>query len=67
MGQLRRAIMPIAATFALSSPSTANIVKFEILKADSPAFEGRRFGAVGTDDRIVARAARAGNIHIPKD
>jgi Alpha/beta hydrolase domain len=59
MGQLRRAIILIAAVFAFASPSAAKIVKFEILKIESPAFEGRTFGAVGTYDRIVARATIA--------
>ena len=59
MGQLRRAIMLIAATVILTSPCVAKIVKFEILKVESPAFEGRTFGAVGTYDRIVARATIA--------
>jgi alpha/beta hydrolase family protein len=57
MGQLRRAIILIAATtFFFASPSAAKVVKFEVLKVESPAFEGRTFGAVGTYDRIVARA-----------
>jgi hypothetical protein len=59
MGQLRRAIMLIAATVIFASPCVAKIVKFEILKVESPAFEGRTFGAVGTYDRIVARATIA--------
>ena len=59
MSQLRRAIMLIAATVIFASPCVAKIVKFEILKVESPAFEGRTFGAVGTYDRIVARATIA--------
>jgi hypothetical protein len=59
MGQMRRAIILIAATFAFASPCAAKIVKFEILKVESPAFEGRTFGAVGTYDRILARATIA--------
>src|SRR5580704_6434771 len=59
MGQLRRAVMLIAATVIFSSPCAAKIVKFEILKVESPAFEGRTFGTVGTYDRIVARATIA--------
>jgi hypothetical protein len=59
MSQLRRAVMLIAATVIFSSPSAAKIVKFEILKVESPAFEGRTFGAVGTYDRVVARATIA--------
>jgi Alpha/beta hydrolase domain len=59
MRQLRHAIMLIAATLAFVSPCSAKIVKFEILKVESPAFEGRSFGAVGTYDRILARATIA--------
>jgi hypothetical protein len=59
MGQLRRAIILIAAIFIFASPSAAKVVKFEILKVESPAFEGRSFGAIGTYDRILARATIA--------
>jgi Alpha/beta hydrolase domain len=59
MSQLRRLVMLIAATVIFASPCAAKIVKFEILKVESPAFEGRTFGAVGTYDRIVARATIA--------
>lgn len=59
MSQLRRAVMLIAATVIFAGPCAAKVVKFEILKVDSPAFEGRTFGAVGTYDRIVARATIA--------
>lgn len=59
MSQLRRAVMLIAATVIFASPCAAKVVKFEILKVESPAFEGRTFGTVGTYDRIVARATIA--------
>jgi Alpha/beta hydrolase domain len=59
MGQLRRAIILIATTAMFASPSAAKIVKFEVLKVESPAFEGRTFGSVGTYDRILARATIA--------
>jgi hypothetical protein len=59
MRQLRRAIVLIAATIIFVSPCAAKVVKFEILKIESPAFEGRTFGAAGTYDRIVARATIA--------
>jgi Alpha/beta hydrolase domain len=63
MSQLRRAVMLIAATVIFTNPCAAKVVKFEILKVESPAFEGRTFGAVGTYDRIVARAT----IAVPPD
>jgi hypothetical protein len=56
MRQLRHAVMLIAATIIFASPCAAKIVKFEILKSESPAFEGRTFGAAGTYERILARA-----------
>ncbi len=59
MGQLGRAIILIAATIVFASPCAARVVKFEILKVESPAFEGRTFGSVGTYDRILARATIA--------
>jgi hypothetical protein len=43
----------------LAEPSIAKVVKFEIVRTESPAFEGRSFGAVGTYDRIIARATIA--------
>jgi hypothetical protein len=63
MGQLQRAIVLIAGFIALGSslgnPCAAKVVRFEIVRVESPAFEGRTFGAVGTYDRIVARATTA--------
>ena len=60
MEQLRRAIILIAGTIIIfATPSAAKVVKFEVLKVESPAFEGRSFGAVGTYDRILARATIA--------
>jgi len=60
MRQLRRAVILIAASLVFASPCAAKIVKFEILKVESPAFEDRTFGAVGTYDLILARATIAG-------
>jgi hypothetical protein len=59
MRHLVRAIVLIAGIFGLANPCAAKLVKFEIVRVDSPAFEGRTFGAVGTYDRIVARATIA--------
>src|SRR3954451_20635867 len=59
MRHLLRSIVLIAGVTALSSPSAAKILKFEITRVESPAFEGRSFGAVGTYDRIMARATIA--------
>ena len=63
MGNLRRAIILIAGIIgfgsSLGSPCAAKVVKFEIVRVESPAFEGRSFGSVGTYDRIIARATIA--------
>ena len=59
MGQLGRAIGLIAAALVFAGPCSAKIVKFEILKIESPAFDGRAFGVIGTYDRILARATIA--------
>src|SRR5260370_13230284 len=39
--------------------SSAKVIKFEVLRTESPAFEGRTFGNIGTYDRIIARATIA--------
>ncbi len=59
MGQLQRAIILIAGIISLASPCAAKVIRFEIVRVESPAFEGRTFGAVGTYDRIIARATIA--------
>ena len=46
----------IAGLVGLTEPSAAKVIKFEVVQIESPAFEGRVFGAVGTYDRIIARA-----------
>jgi hypothetical protein len=59
MRHLLNAILLIAGVFGLASPSAAKVLKFEIVRVESPAFEGRGFAAVGTYDRIIARATIA--------
>lgn len=41
----------------------AKLIKFEVLRTESPTFEGRTFPPVGTYDRIIARAT----IAVPPD
>jgi hypothetical protein len=53
------AIVLIVGIVGLASPSAAKVVKFEIVRVESPAFEGRSFGSIGTYDRIVAHATIA--------
>lgn len=48
-----------AAVFVPAGQAAAKVVKFEIVRTESPAFEGRMFGSVGTYDRILARATIA--------
>ena len=59
MRHLRSAIVVAAGIIGLTAPAVAKVVKFEIVRVESPAFEGRSFGSVGTYDRIVARATIA--------
>jgi hypothetical protein len=67
MRHLQRAIMLVAGIITLgialgsplAGPCAAKVIKFEIVRVESPAFEGRTFGAIGTYDRIVARATIA--------
>src|SRR5215467_8526056 len=49
----------VAGLCGLAKPSAAKVVKFEVLRVETPAFEGRVFGTVGTYDRIIARATIA--------
>ena len=53
------AIVLVAGIVGLANPSVAKVVKFEIIRVETPAFEGRSFGSVGTYDRIIARATIA--------
>lgn len=59
MRQLQRAIILVAGILSLATPCTAKLLKFEVVRVESPTFEGRTFGTVGTYDRIVARATIA--------
>jgi alpha/beta hydrolase family protein len=59
MGHLQRAISAIAGIMLFASPCAAKVVKFDIVRVESPAFEGRAFAGVGTYDRILARATIA--------
>jgi Alpha/beta hydrolase domain len=53
------AIALVVSVAGLAQPLAAKVVKFEIVRTESPAFEGRSFGTVGTYDRIIARATIA--------
>jgi hypothetical protein len=59
MRHVLSAIVLIAGISGLAHSAAAKVVKFDIVRVESPAFEGRSFGAVGTYDRIVARATIA--------
>src|ERR1700674_5057837 len=61
------AIIVAAGIMGLVGPSAAKVVKFEIVRVESPAFEGRSFGTVGTYDRIVAHATIAVSPDDPHD
>ncbi|MGZ5895811.1 MAG: hypothetical protein ACXWJ6_06115, partial [Xanthobacteraceae bacterium] len=55
----RIVIATLSAVCLLATPAAAKVVKFEVVRVDSPAFEGRTFGTVGTYDRIIARVTIA--------
>ncbi len=59
MRNLTIAVAFVIGLMALPAPSSARVVKFEVVSVESPAFEGRTFGTVGTYDRIIARATVA--------
>jgi hypothetical protein len=59
MRHLLSAIIVAAGAIGAANPAAAKVVKFEVLRVESPAFEGRSFGTVGTYDRIIARATIA--------
>jgi hypothetical protein len=59
MRLLLTGITLVAGIVGLVEPLAAKVIKFEILRTESPAFEGRGFGAVGTYDRVIARATIA--------
>jgi alpha/beta hydrolase family protein len=59
VSHLRTGMVLATTIIALTQPAYAKVVKFEILRTESPAFEGRIFGTVGTYDRIIARATVA--------
>src|SRR5215469_5702389 len=59
---MRRMLQGLAFAISVVGPSQAvdaKVIKFEILRNESPAFEGRTFAQVGTYDRIIARATIA--------
>jgi Alpha/beta hydrolase domain len=59
MRHLSATAVVAAGVAGLAQPVAAKVVKFEVVRIESPAFEGRSFGAVGTYDRIIARATIA--------
>ncbi len=59
---MKRSVAVALAAAAFAAPAgvaSAKVVKFEVVRTESPAFEGRTFGSVGTYDRIIARATIA--------
>jgi hypothetical protein len=48
MKRLLRGLAFAIGIVGLAHPLGAKVIKFEILRSESPAFEGRTFGAVGT-------------------
>ena len=56
IGQNLSLLAGAMALSALSAPAEAKLLKFEVVAVQSPAFDGRLFGAVGAYDKITARA-----------
>src|SRR5262245_16948335 len=46
----------LLATSILTGPAAARITRIEIAGVESPAFEGRTFGAVGQYEKLTGRA-----------
>lgn len=46
-------------TLALTVAAEARVVSLEVVETESPAFDGRTFGEVGTYDKITARVSLA--------
>ena len=67
MRNLMRAFASLVGLVCLATPSAAKVIKFEVVKIESPAFEGRVFGSVGTYDRITARATIAVSSSDPRN
>ena len=44
---------------AAATAAEARVVTFEVVETESPAFDGRSFGAVGTYDKLTARVTLA--------
>jgi hypothetical protein len=59
MKKLTIALIVLVGLFAVPRGAQAKVVKFEVVSIESPAFEGRVFGTVGTYDRVIARATVA--------
>ncbi len=59
MRKLLTGIASLLAVLSLVPVTHAKVVKFEILEVQSPVFEGRAFGSVGTYDRVLARVTVA--------
>src|SRR5436190_17859432 len=59
MRHLSAAAVAATGIAILAQPAAAKVVKFEVARVESPAFEGRSFGTVGTYDRIIGRATIA--------
>lgn len=50
------ALLLLALSLGGIGPASARLLRLEVQEVVSPAFDGRTFGAVGTYDRIAARA-----------
>lgn len=50
------AVTVVLATFGAAAPADARITRLDVQVVESPTFEGRSFGAVGTYEKLAGRA-----------
>jgi hypothetical protein len=56
---MRKAPWLMASALAAAAPAHAEVTRLEVLSVQSPALDGRSFGAAGTYDKITARVTVA--------
>ena len=63
MGNSRRAVRTLFVTLIALAATTARaeVVRFEVIRTESPTFGGRAFGMVGQYEKLIARATMGVN------
>src|SRR5829696_5572467 len=52
-----RAVVILSALLSIASVSDARITQLQVVRLESPTFEGTTFGSVGAYEKITARAS----------